>query len=107
MDMTTQKEIFDSWLKQHKGIVFKVVRAYAYSPADQENLFQEISFQVWTSIPDFRGKVNVSPWIYRVALYTVVTFLRREKSRPQRGCLTDGEHILTATHDEQLDWFYS
>ncbi len=56
MDERTQKQIFDDWLSQHKGILFKIVRAYAFNPNDQEDLFQEISLQLWRSIPEFRGE---------------------------------------------------
>jgi RNA polymerase sigma-70 factor (ECF subfamily) len=51
MDERKQKQIFDDWLSQHKGIMFKIIRAYAFNEHDQEDLFQEISLQVWKSIP--------------------------------------------------------
>jgi RNA polymerase sigma-70 factor (ECF subfamily) len=68
MDEGTQKKIFDSWLHEHKGILFKIVRAFAFTPHDQVDLFQDISLQLWQSIPDFRGEAKASTWIYRVAL---------------------------------------
>ena len=36
-----QQRLFDQWLKSHRGLFFKVVRAYAFTPDDQEDLFQE------------------------------------------------------------------
>ena len=36
-----QKRIFEEWLTQHRGLLFKVVRAYAFNPHDQDDLFQE------------------------------------------------------------------
>jgi len=50
-----QQRMFDLWLKSYQGLFFKVVRAYAVTPQDQEDLFQEIATQVWRSIPSFRG----------------------------------------------------
>ena len=38
MHEKTQKEIFDEWLSQHKGIMFKIIRAYAFNPHDQDDL---------------------------------------------------------------------
>jgi RNA polymerase sigma-70 factor (ECF subfamily) len=63
-----QKQIFDDWLQRHKGILFKIVRAYAFNAYDQDDLFQEIALQLWRSIPEFRGESKASTWIYRVAL---------------------------------------
>ena len=82
MDEKTQKQIFDDWLSQHKGILFKIILAYAFNPHDQEDLFQEISLQVWKSIPDFRNESKPSTWIYRVALYTATVWVRKEKKQP-------------------------
>lgn len=109
MDEREQKQIFDEWLDNHKGIFFKIVRSYAFTPADQEDLFQEIALQVWKSIPDFRGDAKPSTWIYRVALYTAVAHVRQEKKQPNTRPLTDVEHILTANptfQDERLNWLY-
>ena len=109
MDERIQKQIFDDWLKQHKGILFKIIRAYAFNPNDQDDLFQEISLQVWKSIPEFRGESKPSTWIYRVALYTATVYARKEKTRPPTRSLVDVEHTLTTTNhqlDERSEWLY-
>jgi RNA polymerase sigma-70 factor (ECF subfamily) len=104
-----QKKIFSEWLNQHKGIFFKIVRSFAFTPDDQDDLFQEISLQVWKSISDFRGESKPSTWIYRVALYTASTWVRNEKKQLQAEPIVDVEHTLTMTaevKDERLDWLY-
>ncbi len=101
-----QRRIFDQWLTEHKGIFFKIVRSFASTPHDQDDLFQEISLQVWKSVPDFRGESKPSTWIYRVALYTATTWARNEKKEPQTDSITDVEHILTMKtqpKDERLE----
>jgi RNA polymerase sigma-70 factor, ECF subfamily len=110
MTQSKQKQIFDEWLRQHKGIFFKVVRANAFNEHDQDDLFQEIALQVWKSIPDFRGESKPSTWIYRVAFYVASTWVRKEKKRPFTYSLADSEQLLTMTHephDERLDWLYA
>jgi RNA polymerase sigma-70 factor (ECF subfamily) len=109
MDEGKQKQIFDEWLSEHKGILFKIIRAYAFNPHDQEDLFQEISLQVWKSIPEFRGESKASTWIYRVALYTATVWVRKEKTRPPTQPLADVEHALSVTNrprDERSEWLY-
>lgn len=76
--------LFKHWLGEHKGLMFKVVRAYADSPEDQDDLLQEILLQVWSSIPAFRGNAKVSTWIYRVALNTAFAWKRGEKKHRRR-----------------------
>lgn len=105
-----QKRIFEQWLGEHRGIFFKIVRAYAFTPADQDDLFQEISLQVWKSIPDFRGEAKASTWIYRVALYAALAWTRREKRQPMTQPLAALEERLTIRAepiDERLEWLYA
>lgn len=109
MDEIEQKKIFDVWLHEHKGILFKIIRAYAFTPHDQEDLFQDISLQLWQSIPDFRGEAKVSTWIYRVALYSATVWIRKEKKRPQTQLFSDLEQTLTIApepRNDRLDWLY-
>ncbi len=109
MDSNKQKQIFDSWLQEHKGILFKIVRLFAFTPHDQDDLFQDISLQLWQSIPDFRGESKPSTWIYRVALFSATTWVRKERKQPPTQPIEDVEHILTTGAvplDNELDWLY-
>jgi len=72
--------ILEEWLKLHKGLVFKIVRAYTTS--DHDDLFQEIMIQVWRSIPSFRNEAAVSTWLYRIALNTAIKWTKKEKRHP-------------------------
>jgi RNA polymerase sigma-70 factor, ECF subfamily len=111
MRESKQKRIFDDWLAQHRGLLFKVVRAYAVEPADRDDLFQEIAVQVWKSVPNFRRESKVSTWLYRVALQTAWAWTRRErKHRTGREELDPARTVLreeAAESDPRLDWLYA
>jgi RNA polymerase sigma-70 factor, ECF subfamily len=85
-----QQRLFDQWLKSHRGLFFKVVRAYAFTPDDQEDLFQEIATQVWRSVPNFRGDAAVTTWIYRVALNAAIAWTRKEWKHREGKQSVDG-----------------
>jgi RNA polymerase sigma-70 factor (ECF subfamily) len=97
---------FKEWLNAHLGLIFRVVRAYAATASDQDDLFQEILLQIWLSIPRFEEKAKASTWIYRVALNTALTWNRSEKRRrkhsttmielrpQQSNCLEQSEEII-------------
>lgn len=76
-----QEQLFRKWLADHIGLLWKVVRAFAESLADQEDLLQEILLQLWQSLPSFRGDARESTWIYRVAFNTALGWQRSEKRR--------------------------
>lgn len=62
---------------EHQGIIHKVSRMYRDSLEDQEDLFQEIVFQLWKSFPGFRNESKVSTWMYRIALNTALAKFRK------------------------------
>lgn len=103
--------IFGEWLSGHKGILFKVVRAYAFEHADRQDLFQEITLQVWRSVDAFRGESSVPTWLYRVALNTAIAWTRKQ-DRHQRGkqSLEIVEGLLTTSstdgRDPRVEWLY-
>lgn len=110
MDKHTQQQIFDDWLARYKGLFFKVVRAYAFTAADQDDLFQEVAIQVWNSIPQFKGESQETTWIYRVALYSAISWSKREQKHRQRKEPLDGEvrslRRIAHKSDSRLDWLY-
>jgi RNA polymerase sigma-70 factor (ECF subfamily) len=81
--MTAQEHetIFRRWLDEHLGLMLKLVRGCAAAAQDQEDLFQDVLLQVWSSIPAFRGESRETTWIYRVAFNTALAWRRGEKRR--------------------------
>lgn len=110
MQEREQERVFDTWLSQHKGLLFKVVHAYAGTPHDRDDLFQEIVTQVWNSVPRFRGDAAVTTWLYRVALNTALAWSRKErKHRDRTESLETNELALRETaraQDRRLGWLY-
>jgi RNA polymerase sigma-70 factor, ECF subfamily len=106
---TEQKHILEEWLALHKGIVFKIVKAYSEDAAGQDDLFQEIIIQVWNSIPAFRKESAVTTWIYRVALNTAIKWMKKEKQHPDASPIDSIHHLLLENKnetDERLIWLY-
>lgn len=110
MSEREQREIFDRWLESHKGLLFKVVRAYARDDDDRNDLFQEISLQMYRSIPRFRGDAAVSTWLYRIALNTAIRWSTQNKKRTAgQHSLDDMGHLLEVQKDQpddRITWLY-
>jgi RNA polymerase sigma-70 factor, ECF subfamily len=105
-----QKTIFTGWLDLYKGLLFKIVRAYAFSPADLDDLFQEIAIQIWRSVPSFKQQSAVSTWIYRISINTALKWTARERKHAGAAFIDPLEHILeenSEAPDERLQWLYS
>ncbi len=108
MTETEQNDILKQWLEQYKGLVFKIVRAYAFT-THQDDLFQEIAIQIWRSIPAFRHDCSVSTWLYRISLNTAIKWSKTEKKISRQEALDDFENVLQETGqeiDDRLNWLY-
>ncbi|MCE4066522.1 RNA polymerase sigma factor [Chryseobacterium gleum] len=99
-------------VNRHKGIVYKASRIYADSVEDREDLQQEILIQLWKSYQNFKGNSEFSTWMYRVAINTAITYLKKEKQRS--GNHTEVPHHFEVQQedynpakDRQLEIFYS
>jgi RNA polymerase sigma-70 factor (ECF subfamily) len=110
MDEDEQKRILDTWLHTHRGLVFKVLRAFATSQHDQDDLFQEISFQIWMSIPKFREESSPATWVYRVALYAAMKWSKQENRRKDKHEDLDVSvapaPTMPAGENPQVAWLY-
>ena len=79
--MTSVQQEFLHKIEKHKGIIFKISKMYMDHNDDREDLFQEITYQVWKAYSGFREESEFSTWLYRIALNTAIVFLKSEKKR--------------------------
>lgn len=73
-----EKEFLKS-IHDHQRIIYKVCKVYRDNKEDEEDLFQEIVYQLWKSYPSFRGESKISSWIYRITLNTAMAIYRKGK----------------------------
>ncbi|SEW07923.1 RNA polymerase sigma-70 factor, ECF subfamily [Chryseobacterium wanjuense] len=79
--MISLEQEFLEKIEKHKGIIFKISKMYMDEKDDRDDLFQEITYQIWKAYPNFKGHSEFSTWMYRIALNTAIIFLKNEKKR--------------------------
>lgn len=70
---------FVTELECNQNVVHKVCTLYTNDRDAHNDLFQEITIQLWKAYPKFRGDAKFSTWMYRVALNTAITLYRKSK----------------------------
>ena len=88
--------------------ILKVCRVYSWNPSDQEDLYQEILFQIWRALPGLRENAYANTWLYRIAINTAISYTRKRAARGGRPLQLNhadlARHIETRqTHDGQQD----
>lgn len=77
-----QKELVDL-LKDHAGIIHKLSYMYSNTRDEYDDLRQEISYQLVKSYTRFNYESKLSTWVYKVALFTALAFLRTKPKAEQ------------------------
>ncbi len=103
---------FENHISEHTLLIHKVCRIYAYTSDDRKDLFQEIVIQLWKAYPRFRGESKFSTWMYRVAINTAITGLRKQKDfitsyEPAALPANMSDNSNTEAEEERLQQLYA
>lgn len=71
------EQAFLQHIQNNQKIIYKVCHLYRDTKEDQEDLFQEIVYQLWKAYPGFKGESKPGTWIYRIALNTALAVYRK------------------------------
>jgi RNA polymerase sigma-70 factor (ECF subfamily) len=72
-------------IEENRPKILKICRAYAWTPSDRDDLYQEILFQIWRALPGLKEEAYAGTWLYRVALNTSISFVRKHAGRNNRA----------------------
>jgi RNA polymerase sigma factor (sigma-70 family) len=76
-------QLFHEIIELHKGILFKVTRTYCKNEIDRQDLYQEISIQIWRSLHKYNDKYKMTTWLYRISLNVAISFYRKNARREE------------------------
>jgi RNA polymerase sigma factor (sigma-70 family) len=107
----SEKDALLQILKDHKGILIKIIRSYCKNQDDWKDLEQEIIVQIWKSLKSYDPQYKMSTWIYRIALNVAISHYRRDKKRQGDTPIEDVIFTLTEEtshdeHQEKVDLLY-
>lgn len=91
---------FVKQLNENQNIVHKICRLYTNDQHAHNDLFQEVTVQLWRAYPKFRGDSKFSTWMYRVALNTAITLYRKSSRRVKTQ---DYDTVQFKIEDQQED----
>ena len=102
---------FISEFQEHQNIIHKVCRIYTNNSEAHNDLFQEITIQLWKAYPKFRGDSKLSTWMYRIGLNTAITLYRKSKRTIKTQDFDRVLHKIESTsydntEEEQLKLMY-
>ena len=107
--MKQQSAEFTTLYKQYSGGIYKLCLGYTGDAALAQDLLQETFIRVWNNMKDFRGDAKWSTWIYRIAVNTCLTFLRK-KTAPLVEVAAETMEMISeegANSEQQVQLLYT
>lgn len=95
--------------------ILRLCRVYAWTAQDQEDLYQEVLFQIWRALPGLQVQAHANTWLYRVALNTAISFVRKKNAGNRNAVPVAQEEIrelieqgqtLALERNPQIDKLY-
>ena len=110
MDKTRVDGEFLALLNQYRGAIERVSRMYTSSAIEREELVQEVVYQLWRAFPSCRNESAPLTWVYRIAINTAVTGLRRRARQPAHVPLDAAVSVqsppTSTTSDSRMELLY-
>ncbi len=99
MGSSVDHEWFLSVLDSHQRLIHKVCWAYANSPDEREDLFQEIAVRLLSAARTYDSSRKLSTWIYRVALNVAIDAYRKRRHQSKEVLGFDGDSEPASTQE--------
>ena len=82
MDLKDPKEKeFVTILNEYRTTIYTVCFMFSKDKDEVDDMYQEVSINLWKGLQNFSGKSDLKTWVYRVSLNTCISFDRKKKRR--------------------------
>lgn len=88
---TEFEALFHQLMAENGPSLFRLASGFTNTPADRDDLFQDIALAVWQALPKFRGESSARTYLFRIARNRAITYL---VSRPAIQSAQDEEPAL-------------
>lgn len=108
LNKADREKRFESVIMRYGKIISGVCFSYSATSDDFKDLRQDILINIWNGLEKFQGKSSLETWIYRVALNTCVSNVRKRSKQGKTVSLDsimdfpDNAHNRSVENIEQL-----
>jgi RNA polymerase sigma-70 factor (ECF subfamily) len=83
------RSAYEELVRRHRDRIYRIALRMLGSPADADDVAQEVVIQLWTALAGFGGTSAFTTWLYRVVVNRCLN--HRRAQRPHRE-LDDADH---------------
>lgn len=72
---------FVKMLNEHSTTIYTVCFLFSKDKDEVNDMYQEVTINLWKGFKNFMGKCDIKTWIYRISLNTCISFDQKKKRR--------------------------
>lgn len=72
------EDTFLAALEENQQKLLRICSVYAKDDSGTKDLFQEVLFNIWKSMPSFNGEATIGTWMYRITLNVCLRMRSKE-----------------------------
>ena len=76
---------FERLVREHQHMVYCVALSYCKDPSSAEDVAQEAFLKVYRSVDEMREPARLKTWLYSIARFTAIDWVRRRKNERWQG----------------------
>lgn len=97
-----ETELFRLLVDCYHNRIFVLTRGFVHVVQDAEDLTQDTFINAFVSLGSFKGKSDFSTWLYRIAVNTTYSFLRKKPRQATNNKKIDS--AIEETNDKRTEW---
>ena len=94
MNNSNLEKAFIELVRENERLIYKVCSVYVSYEFPMADLYQEVIYNLWKGFSKFRNECSISTWMYRIALNTCITGMRKELRRPKHVPILELNEVL-------------
>jgi RNA polymerase sigma-70 factor (ECF subfamily) len=87
--MARKEQVFEEIFQANSKKIYHLCFGYTGDEDAANDLLQETFLKVWQNLDKFRNQAMISTWIYRIAVNTCLTYLKKEKRQAKDELTTN------------------
>ncbi len=78
--MESKESEFSRIIRENRSTIYTVCYMFSKDKDEVDDMFQEVTINLWRGFDNFEGRSDIKTWIYKVSLNTCISFERKKKS---------------------------
>ena len=78
-DPARRRMAFEKVVRLYNRKLYWQIRRMVLTHDDTDDLLQNTFMKAWSALDGFRGEAKLSTWLYRIAMYESLNFLKKKK----------------------------